>query len=395
MPTKRKDQEFWSNGKTTVRFTGVDVGVVDMVMPALINANESMKRAELATSSDKAMIKKPISKDLEKERREKRVIRNSILAGSFAGVTQTCIFHPMDVLRTKVQSSMILADCSSSTSGCKSSEVKTRVSLSSVVRETLHHGGIRSLYTGLSLPVAGQALYKSCVFTTNTVCKSALFEYRSQERHKVGIFTDSQSQKLSYTDLFLCGGIGGMVNAFMFVTPIELVRNQLIAQDMKSERKSESIRYRNRKVMLGPFDVVRHIVQSRGLLGMWTGARVTVLRDFLGCGSYFLFYEMGKNFFRNLLPNENKTVITLLAGTWAGTGFWIAAAPLDTIKTHVQTSSSQKSMRTIWSEIGSKTTLATLKRLYSGWPLAFGRGAPSAAITLYTYEVWMDFLSRT
>lgn len=342
----------------------------------------------------------------EHENHNMKLVRSSIIAGSAAGSTAALLFHPMDLLRTKMQSSVMLSTVAANgASSCSSSSAmaaSTVVSPWSTLRGTLQYGGIRALYTGLSLPLVAQAAYKSCVFTTNTLCKSALLEFKTQEKHKVGIFSDAKFSKLTIFDLFLCGGAGGMANGFLFVTPVELVRNQLIAQDMELAKGKTRGLSRNHisfgvkkssKIMRGPVDVVRRVLLKDGLSGMWRGANVTILRDSFGCGLYFVAYEVGKDFFTRTLPAESSNLITLLAGACAGTGFWVVALPLDMIKTNIQTGKTESIVTALKDLAGKKGVVNTLGKLYSGWQLAFGRGAPSAAVTLYAYEMWMNFLS--
>ena len=353
---------------------------------------------------ERSSKQKCTSSNIDDQEPNAKLVRNSILAGSAAGVTSTLLFHPMDLLRTKMQSSVMLSSASRAsygTTGTATTSI-TIVSPWSTLKGTLNYGGFRALYTGLSLPLAAQAIYKSCVFTTNTLCKTALLEFKTQERHKVGIFSDSKFSKLTSWDLFLCGGVGGMVNALFFVTPVELVRNKLIAQDIKLAKENiQSIskqglkkgKMKSSSVLRGPIDVIRHILLKHGLRGMWRGANITILRDSFGCGIYFVAYDAGKRFFTRSLGTENDNLATLFAGACAGAGFWMIAAPFDTIKTNIQTGKTH-SISTAWKDIASKKSFASsIIRLYSGWQLAIGRGAPAAAVTLYTYEAWMSYLS--
>merc|ERR1712232_861836 len=200
-------------------------------------------------------------------------------------------------------------------------------------------------------------------FTTNSVSKAALMEWKRQERHKVGKFAPILS--LNLKDVFFCGALGGLVNAYLFVTPVEYVRNQLIAQDVKlaAAAANADSKVSGIKIMKGPIDVIRRVVTTEGIVGLWRGAGVTVMRDSLGCGFFFVSYEIAKRFFSSVC-SFNDTIVTLLSGSCAGIGFWVAAAPLDTIKTNIQTGNTQ-SIRTAWTEIINGG--ANVLKLYSGW----------------------------
>jgi len=103
------------------------------------------------------------------------------------------------------------------------------------------------------------------------------------------------------------------------------------------------------------------------------------LRDFFGCGVYFLSFETAKERLQNT-PGG-----TVIAGASAGISFWLFALPFDTIKTRVQTGGAGVSERTVWLDVWSGGWSRVLG-LWRGWQVAIGRGAPSAAITLVAFE---------
>lgn len=379
-------EDYWSNGNTKVSFTANTAKIMGI--------EDKLYRRNEQKLSSAPFEKHATSKNTQSNNTNADMVRKSVCAGSFAGITSTLLFHPFDVVRTKIQTEALslssgahkictTSSKSASTSGISSSGGKSGVL--SVVRSTIQYGGVRAFYTGLSLPLAAQAVYKSCVFTTNSVSKTALMEWKRQELHKVGKFTPVLS--LTLKDVFFCGAVGGLVNAFLFVTPVEYVRNQLIAQDVKLAANRVS----GIKIMRGPIDVIRRVVTAEGIFGLWRGAGVTVMRDSFGCGFFFVSYEVSKRFL-STVSSLNDTLVTLLSGSCAGIGFWVAAAPLDTIKTNIQTGNTQ-SIRTAWADITNGG--ANVLKLFSGWQVAFGRGAPAAAVTVYSYEMFYGLLQKS
>jgi hypothetical protein len=119
------------------------------------------------------------------------------LAGSISGIASTVAMYPMDVIRTKMQSD-----------GGRPV---------SVLRQTIQHGGLRALYTGMTLPLAAQAIYKATVFSVNNISEKLILDFKTLENHKTGLIQDG---KLTYLDRFTCGFLGGAVNAYLFVTPV-------------------------------------------------------------------------------------------------------------------------------------------------------------------------------
>lgn len=383
-------------------------------------------------------------------------VRNSIIAGSVAGITSCLIFHPFDVIRTKIQATTNLSPISSSSTAAAVSTAATSTATSSsregsaailsstskrigtssstssatttnaakkvvtkatskykgpiaTFKTTLRHGGFKSLYTGISLPLAAQAAYKATVMTVNRITKSALLEYKTVEQRKVGIFTPYQ---FKWNDYFICGAVSGAINACIFVAPVEYVRNQLIHQQTLNAKQvkllaakhggditlakklmKKSLQH-NRVVMNGPYDVVRRTLKTNGITGLWRGASVTLIRDSIGCGTFFVCFEAGQRYLPSITGKEQGAFVhTIGSGFMAGFGYWLSSLPLDSLKTLVQTGKSSSAMDTIRVLI-KRDGIGGILQLYRGWQLAFSRGSPSAAVTLTTYSTTYDFLGR-
>lgn len=340
----------------------------------------------------------------DSHRRESNVALKSIVAGSVSGIISTAFFHPFDVLRTKMQgASPIAASAASaaamSASGSASSSAKGAASSAAqhasvsggpvaVFAHTVRNGGMRALYTGLQPVLAAQAGYKATVFAVNNLTRKALAEWRTNERRKVGLF---QRYDLTRTDIFLCGATGGAVNAAFLVAPVEYVRNRQIAHHTRISTgkglSSESLTTATR----GALETIQRTVKKRGLSGLWRGAGVTVLRDFLGCGGFFVMYEIGRDRFAPIFGSRDSTGTVMASGALAGWGYWAFAMPLDTLKTLVQTGAAKSAREALASSVGQEGVLATVRHLFHGWQLAFGRGAPAAAVTLASYTAVYDF----
>ena len=321
-------------------------------------------------------------------------VRNSIVAGSIAGITSCILFHPFDVIRTKMQVSMKLNPVEASSGAASraagatlfsttSSTPKNIINSSSgpmhVLSHTMKNGGLRAFYTGFSFPLAAQAAYKSTVFTVNRITKNALVDFKTREQCKTGIFTP---YKLQLRDQFVCGSLSGCANALIFVSPVEYVRAQLINQHT---RIADGKHLKNGP-MNGPWDVVKATLKSNGVFGLWRGAGVTVLRDSIGCGCFFAAFEMGKRQLPQLTGFERDSqVVTIGSGMFAGFGYWAISLPLDALKTLVQSGKATSAFDVFHLLVNRDGVTSAISQLYRGWQLAFGRGIPSAGVTLSTY----------
>ena len=414
--------EYWTNG-TTLQFFNVasssntiientpyKVHSTTRMMKAINDESSSSNKNHLVQQHEHHGIHEShrIDETTNKKRNNRsNEVRNSIMAGSLAGITSCSIFHPFDVVRTKMQASTKIVPTNSATmnsaaaavinggnaSSPKTAILRNGINASSgplaVIAHTYKNGGIRAFYTGIGLPLAAQALYKSTVLTTNRISMNVVTEWRTKEQRKTGIFT---KYKLTSFDHFICGSISGAVNAILFVCPVEYVRNQLIQEHTK---KAEGHMSGSGATMKGPIDVVKKTLQNEGVLGLWRGAGVTLVRDSIGCGAFFIMNDFGKRYIsHNTGYNESALVNKLGSGFLAGFGYWFVSLPADALKTLVQTGKATSAWDTLSMLIARDGIVGATRQLYHGWQLAFGRGSPSAAITLTTYSIAYNFCER-
>jgi len=316
-----------------------------------------------------------------------RVVMHSIIAGSIAGMASCTIFHPFDVVRTKMQT----APTSSSRGPI------------ATMRHVFQFGGIRSLYTGYSLPLAAQAAYKSTVYTTNRLVKELLLTQHSED-----------NKELTYSEYFVSGAASGFVNALIFVSPVEYVRAQLIEQHTRLAKVASTAGNTpplvppitsSSTTTSGPIHVIRTTLHQNGIVGLWRGTGVTVIRDSIGCGAFFVVYEFGQKFLpiltglSNYDDNTNHNTNPLMIHTagsamMGGFGYWAISMPLDSLKTLVQTGNAKSAMGAVKVLVETDGWYHGIRSLYRGWQVAFGRGSPSAAVSLLTYTTIFRYISN-
>ena len=366
------------------------------------------------------------------------LVRHSIIAGSVSGMASTVALYPLDVLRTKLQTSGLAhvtagsaATAAATTSVTTAAPPRSLVTLGpwQLFRHTLQHGGgVRALYTGMALPVAAQAVYKGTVFTVNNVTQTFLLDFRTLENHKLG---NVQPGQLTFLDRFWCGCLGGAVNAYLFVTPVEFVRNQLIAQQTQVSSAAAAAAAAANSIWTpsalatsssappattsSSWGVIRSSVLHHGVSSLWRGAAWSVARDGWGCGWFFVTMFYAPHYIAPVLQavtsnphsSDPRTAssfaptsfpVTVVAGGMAGLAYWVTSLPLDTVKTWIQSASlgdravsASESIRLIWQQHG---TAGVVQQLFRGWQVAYGRGIPSAAITFTVYTAVFDRLQQ-
>jgi solute carrier family 25 (mitochondrial carnitine/acylcarnitine transporter), member 20/29 len=281
-----------------------------------------------------------------------------LIAGCCSGCAGVLVCHPFDVIRTRIQISKV----SRSATEC--------------FREVIQAYGVRGLYTGIMAPFFAQGIYKAVIFTTNTLVN----------RH---VFTGQSS---NYTT-FSSGAIAGSLNSII-VAPVELMRTRQISSVTNGSYAS----------------LFRTLIKDGGFRGLFRGLIPAALRDGLGVGAYFLTFDLCKKFITanisidgarsvplgsNTPKNSNSSllVVKLMSGSCAGIAFWVVALPIDTVKTIFESSCAKKGIISqsqeaynIIKEGGGMVTL------FRAWPVAIGRGIPSAAVTLTTFDVVSEWL---
>lgn len=123
----------------------------------------------------------------------------------------------------------------------------------------LKNNGLRHFYRGFSSPFVAQTVYKSIIFTTNSLCKSVILP---------NINPIKEYNKFLFK-LFCCGAVAGSVNSFV-VTPVEFIRNNLIIVS-KDQVKS-------------PYFLLRQLMNSektklKFFSKIYTGTHLTMIRD--------------------------------------------------------------------------------------------------------------------
>ena len=290
--------------------------------------------------------------------------KENLIAGSIAGCSSLAVCHPFDVIRIHAQTN------------------KMNVPLLTLINEIMfvnNHNtnynivkGISSLYKGFWGPFFAQGLYKSIIFSTNSLMGQYCFP----------------NQKPTSFSIFSSGFIAGTVNCIV-VSPVELIRTkQIISQADKNNSKIITI--------------VKDIIFQSGFRSLYRNITPSIVRDGPGVGLFFLVFNESKTIMtKNMITNNNPSslsstttfLIKLLSGSFAGIGFWLWAFPVDTVKTVME--SSPKSSPKMYQTITQLLKEGGISRLYRGWGIAIARGIPSAAVTLTTYDYCIEYLTKT
>ncbi|XP_042062432.1 solute carrier family 25 member 44-like isoform X2 [Salvia splendens] len=233
-------------------------------------------------------------------------------AGIFTGITVA--LYPISVVKTRLQ---------------VASHDAVEKNAMSVIKGLLKTDGIPGLYKGFGTVVTG-AIPTRILFLT------------ALETTKVAALKMIEPFKLSEpTQAALANGVAGMMASFysqaVFV-PVDVVSQRLMVQG-----------YSGHATYTGGLDVVRKVVKSDGIRGLYRGFGLSVLTYSPSSAVWWATYGASQRVIWRLLddgnaaPSEGRIILVQAAGgISAGATASFVTTPLDTIKTRLQVTGHEK-----------------------------------------------------
>lgn len=245
--------------------------------------------------------------------------------GAIAGAFGEGMMHPVDTLKTRLQSQAIM------------SGAKAQKNIFQMVRTVWTSDGLRGFYRGISPGVTGSlatgATYFGVIESTKT-------------------WLENNNPNLSgHWSHFIAGGIGDTLGSFIYV-PCEVMKQRMQVQ---GSSKSWALNATKGNVSQSPgtqmygyyngmFHAGSSIWRDHGVKGLYAGYGSTLARDVPFAGLMVTFYEALKELSvygkRKYLPDSDLQVSNsfeglVLGGLSGGFGAYLTT-PLDVIKTRLQ-----------------------------------------------------------
>jgi len=286
-------------------------------------------------------------------------------AGWIGGIAQVLSGQPFDTIKVRLQTQSHLY---SSPLECLSTTVRNE--------------GPLALYKGTLTPLLGIGVCVSIQFGVLEQMKR-FFKDMNERKHT----TDSVvSGSLSKTQFFASGATAMWVNSFV-LGPIEHIRIRMQIQNSQTS----SVKFN------GPFDCIRKIYQQHGIRGLYIGQPVTMLRETIGGGFYFLTYEYLCQQAVKRTNHENVRELpkwmVLLFGAAAGVMFWVPVFPADVIKSKLQSDDFDNRKYKGGIDAVIKTYQSEgIRGFYRGFSPCLLRSAPVNACTFFAFELAMRAL---
>jgi len=277
-----------------------------------------------------------------------------IAAGTISGWASILVVHPLDTVRTRLQTA----------------EPGRFKGVMDLCVKTARNEGWIAFYKGLTPPLVAQGLQKATMF----------FAYGAAQRAMMQQHVSSGVQlQLSIPQLFACGAFAGGVHSFV-ACPVELVRNRLQVQYDK---------LKSRSLYTGPIDCLLKTYRADGLRGLYRGLFPMIIRDVPGVGAWYATFELARRLLTPSASNSGEVgkLRVMAAGALAGIGYWTTAFPQDAVKSVIQTQryAAGQLAEGFFQCAARMVREEGFLRLYRGYSVAVMRGIPGASITFLAY----------
>ncbi|KAI5450170.1 Mitochondrial succinate-fumarate transporter [Naganishia albida] len=284
-----------------------------------------------------------------------------LVAGGFAGLAEACVCHPLDTVKVRMQLS-------------KSRKARGLKPLGpwATAKQIVARETPMGLYKGLGAVVTGIVPKMAIRFASFEAYKNALSD---------------KEGKLKPKGVFLAGLLAGATEAVLVVSPMEVVKIRLQAQQHSLADPLDVPKYRN--AAHAAFTIVR----EEGISTLYRGVALTALRQATNQGVNFTAYQEFKRLAKEYQPQYAATELpswqTMLLGLVSGAMGPFSNAPIDTIKTRIQKASKEPGETAL-----SRFTKVTVSMFKEEGPAAFYKGilprvmrvAPGQAIVFTVYE---------
>lgn len=227
-------------------------------------------------------------------------------AGYISGALGILIGNPLDLLKTRLQSSSAAAE---------------RISVAHPTSYASQFTTASSLIRGATAPILGYGALNALLFMTYNRCNAWMTPGYAPN----GSFNETVP---SLGSVFIAGVMGGLAT-WIVSTPTELIK----CREQVSTTPVSSL------------TLTKSILKSEGIKGLYHGGTTTVMRDSFGYGVYFWAYEFSTRMLAQQVGTDHgpevEAIKVLLCGGISGVVSWTSIFPLDVLKTRIQTQALQ------------------------------------------------------
>ncbi|EEH20330.2 hypothetical protein PABG_02589 [Paracoccidioides brasiliensis Pb03] len=295
----------------------------------------------------------------------------NLIAGGTAGMMEALVCHPLDTVKVRMQLSK----------RARAPGVKPRGFIATG-REIVRRETVLGLYKGLGAVLSGIVPKMAIRFTSYGWYKQAL--------------CNKETGQLSGSANMLAGLGAGVTEAVAVVTPMEVIKIRLQAQQHSLADPLDTPKYRS-----APHALLT-VLKEEGFGALYRGVSLTALRQGTNQAANFTAYSELKALLQKWQPEyatkELPSYQTMLIGLISGAMGPFSNAPIDTIKTRLQRTPAEPGQTAISRITAISSEMFKqegAKAFYKGITPRVMRVAPGQAVTFTVYEFIKERLERT
>ncbi|SLM34081.1 Mitochondrial substrate/solute carrier [Lasallia pustulata] len=249
----------------------------------------------------------------------------TVIASSSSSILATLAVYPFDSVKTRMQAVAFKGptDC---------------------FKRTFRSEGIKGFYRGSLAPVFSITLVRTICFS---VYQTAKYKYSAAIGRATGgdeplVVVNRLGSYPSLATLACFGAAGATAGAAAsaIACPFELTKNSaqistLMVENSKPVANDGVLKSYEHK---GTFMIAKNIIKHRGIMGLYSGYQLHLLRDTYATGIYFITYESVKQLTATFQGSSSPTSPgpVAVAGGLCGLVSWAATYPIDTAKSQYQ-----------------------------------------------------------
>jgi solute carrier family 25 (mitochondrial carnitine/acylcarnitine transporter), member 20/29 len=296
------------------------------------------------------------------------------ISGGIGGITAAVIGHPLDTIKVRMQTAP------PSTPPLYANTLDCTIKL-------WRSEGMRGLYRGLSVPVAGITPVFALSFWGYGVGQRMFWSRNSSNSDSNSASYNMYNRTMTANRVLEIGGAGAVAGLATVPVLCPLERVKCV---MQVQKRSGSTAAPN------AWRVLSSMWQSGGLRSVFCGLSAVSLREFAASAVYFGTYEIVRWGLTPANQQNPSIAVTLFAGGLSGVVNWLVAIPIDTLKSNLQVSSEPTKqyphgIRSVWSDMRAKGL--PISSLFRGLVPAVLRAFPANAAAFVGFEQSMKFLA--
>lgn len=263
--------------------------------------------------------------------------------GGIASCIATCITHPLDLAKVRMQTSK-----------------EKSIGLTSTLVNILHREGFKAVYNGLTASVLRQATYSTVRFGIYQELKDTITE-------KTG---HSPSFKTLICIATISGVLGGIVS-----NPADIINVRM--------QNDNALPHKERRNYKNAFHGLYVMSRNEGFSSFYRGILPNIIRAALVTTSQLSSYDQFKEILKKSSYFSEGILRDFTSAVLAGFVATTVCSPMDVMKSRIMNSNKCKNMLLTFKEEIKKEGI---RFIFRGWTPSFIRLGPHTTITFIIFE---------